>query len=84
MFNKFLTKLFEAVISVKTLIRNKQISKRQENNRKLIALISEYIDKHPEMRFIQALWALNIIDRDENGIIDRFSEESDKTLKRIS
>ena len=61
-----------------------QCKNRQINNKKLIELISDYVDKHPEMRFIQALWALKIIDRGEVGIIDRFYEEPDDTLKRIS
>jgi hypothetical protein len=59
------------------------ILNRQANNQELINLISDYIDTHSEMRFIQALWSLNIIDRDENGIIDRFYEEPNDTLNRI-
>lgn len=36
------------------------------------------------MRFVQLLWALNIINIDNNGFIeDRFYEESDKTLEFI-
>ena len=52
-------------------------------NREILKILSEYIDKNPDLRFIQALWALKIIDRDEPGIIDRFHEESMDTLKKL-
>ena len=47
-------------------------------------LISQYLLKNPEIRFIQALWSLGIIDRDSCGVIvDRFYEKSEDTLDRI-
>lgn len=47
-------------------------------------LISQYLQKNPELRFIQALWSLGIIDRDSCGVIvDRFYERSEATLDRI-
>ena len=35
---------------------------RQETNRKLLKILEETLEKNPEFRFIQALWALKIID----------------------
>lgn len=63
---------------------------RIEANLKLLELLKETLCKNPELRFIQALWNLGIIDRakEEWGkssyIRDRFYEESEDTLKRIS
>lgn len=64
---------------------------RIDANIKLLELLRETLCKNPELRFIQALWALRIIDSEiveEDGmdvisIIDRFNEESSETLKRI-
>lgn len=65
---------------------------RIKYNNKILDIIKEYLCKHPDMRFIQALWALGIIDtmyrsiagHDVPIIIDRFSEEPNKTLERIA
>lgn len=51
----------------------------------------ETLCKNPELRFIQALWSLKIIDsKVEEGAgheiivpVDRFYEEPSETLKRI-
>lgn len=64
---------------------------RIEANIKLLEILRETLCKNPELRFIQALWALKIIDSEivkEDGmdvlsIIDRFYEEPSETLKRI-
>jgi hypothetical protein len=45
-----------------------------------------YVINNPDIRFIQALWNVNIIDRVENSdnaIRDRFFEEPNETLKRM-
>ena len=60
------------------------IENRLENNRKILDKICEYINRYPDRRFIQVLWNLGIIDRDEEGnVIDRFYEEPNKTLLRL-
>lgn len=51
-------------------------------------VISLSISLNPELRYIQNLWVLNIIDtkyvqNDGNFIIDRFSEEPYDTIVRI-
>ena len=64
---------------------------RIEANIKLLEILRETLCKNPELRFIQALWALKIIDSEivkEDGmdvlsIIDRFYEEPSETFKRI-
>ena len=45
---------------------------RIEANKKLLELLKETLCKNPELRFIQALWSLKIIDfkvDEEYGII---------------
>lgn len=57
---------------------------RIEANIKLLEILKETLCKNPNLRFIQALWALKIIDYDIKGVvIDRFYEEPSKTLERI-
>lgn len=64
---------------------------RQEANFKLLEILKETLERFPDLRFIQALWALKIIDsKVEEGAgheiivpIDRFYEEPTETLKRI-
>lgn len=63
---------------------------RIEANIKLLELLRETLCKNPELRFIQALWKLKIIDKEPswnpgeiNPPIDRFYEEPAETLKRI-
>lgn len=64
---------------------------RKEENEKLLKILKDYLEANPDIRFIQALWNLGIIDRqviDASGfetsfIVDRFYEEPDKTLERI-
>lgn len=57
---------------------------RKEGNEKLLQLLKDYLEANPDIRFIQALWNLKLIDsKIGEGIIDRFYEESNETLKRI-
>lgn len=57
-------------------------------NQKLLKLLSGYLENNPDIRFIQALWNLGIIDhipltKDKFTVVDRFYEEPETTLKRI-
>ena len=52
------------------------IDKRAEHNMELIQVLDEFFTKFPHMRFVQGLWALNIVERDK----DKFHEESGETL----
>jgi hypothetical protein len=47
---------------------------RYVNNKAILSKLSDLIDKYPDMRFNQLLWATGIIANDENGIIDKFYE----------
>lgn len=52
--------------------------KRIEENRKIVQKLAEMIEHCPETRFIQLLWALNIVSSE-----DRFYEESSETLEKM-
>lgn len=54
------------------------MTNRQYNNVLILSQITDYIDKHPDVRFIQALWNLGIIDKNDN-----FYEESECTLNKM-
>ena len=58
--------------------RQETIDRRHEYNLEIIQLIKEYIDIYPELRFIQLLWLLNVVNN-----MDRFHEESEITLNKI-
>jgi len=51
---------------------------RKKYNFTILKKLEEFLKGHPDFRFIQALWALNIVDRE-----DRFYEEPDKTLDKV-
>ena len=67
------------------------IADRIKANQRLLEILKETLCKNPDLRFIQALWALKIIDskvEDGEGLdiivpVDRLYEESLETLKRI-
>lgn len=50
---------------------------RLEANREIIIKLEDYLEANPDSRFIQALWALNVIEQNQ----DKFYEESEATLK---
>ena len=52
---------------------------RGKYNKECLRLLEAYLNKCPELRFIQALWALDIVNRE-----DRFYEEPDVTLEKIT
>lgn len=57
---------------------------RLENNLKIVEEIRKFLYAYPDMRFIQALWALGIITRDKDfNIEDKFYEEPGQTLERV-
>ena len=66
------------------------IGKRKTANEEILSILKEYLENHPEIRFVQALWNLNIIRiskekmfNDNYIIVDDFYEEPTDTLKRI-
>ena len=54
------------------------VKARSEANASILNMIKTYLEVYPELRFIQALWALHIIDSE-----DRFGEEPSETLHRM-
>lgn len=54
-------------------------SSRQEANRTILNLISEAVEKNPDLRFHQLLQSLGV----ETPGIDLFYEESSKTLENL-
>lgn len=51
---------------------------RLSDNQKILEILKEKVEEYPDLRFIQLLMNLNVIDHE-----DRFYEESNITLKRI-
>lgn len=57
---------------------------RQENNLAIVDELKRFFEDYPQIRFIQGLWSLGIITRDEHfNIEDRFYEEPGETLKKV-
>lgn len=64
---------------------------RQEANKKILEIVTSEVENNSDLRFIQILWKLGIIDskkfEDEKmfyvEVLDRFYEEPEETLKRI-
>lgn len=57
---------------------------RYSANKKIFDILAKSIDENRDMRFIQILWALGIINSKNDIIEDRFYEESEETLKKIN
>ena len=57
---------------------------RQKYNVEILKKLQDFIEKHPEYRFHQALWAAGLITRDKDlNIIDKFYEESEVTFDKL-
>lgn len=57
---------------------------RLQENQTIIEIISQHAQDNPDMRFIQLLWSLGIINTQNDWLIeDRFNEESKDTLKKL-
>ncbi len=56
---------------------------RLKNNQEILQILNDTALKYPDMRFIQILWALGIINKKDFLIEDRFYEESEETLQKI-
>lgn len=53
-------------------------NERKENNLKILKKLESCLNEFPDIRFIQALWSLHIVDG-----LDRFYEEPSITIKRM-
>lgn len=61
------------------------VKERQLNNLRIVQKLYDYVLDNPDLRFIQALWALGIINRKKDSfeLEDRFYEEPEETLRKI-
>lgn len=59
-----------------------KIKNRKQDNAFLRELVSLHQEIYPDLRYIQSLWALGIIDKNTE-IVDRFYEEPYDTIVRI-
>ena len=57
---------------------NSLIENRDKYNNLCLKIFTKFLKEHPELRFIQALWALDVITRE-----DKFFEESEATYFRM-
>ncbi len=62
--------------------KNKKINdfdlKRQKCNLEILEQVKQFVQEYPSQRFIQALWNLAIVDRE-----DRYNEEPQITLEKV-
>ena len=57
---------------------------RYEANKKILEILSKYIENNPEQRFIQILWNLDLINIGNSELIeDRYNEEPEITLNKL-
>ena len=58
---------------------------RYEANKKILNILAQTIENNHDLRFIQVLWKLGIINICNDCFIeDRFYEESETTLKKLA
>lgn len=58
--------------------------KRQHFNREILRVLTAAVESNPELRFHQLLWALNMTERENGGVKDKFYEESDTTYHKLT
>lgn len=51
---------------------------KQETNLKIYEILGDFLLTYPELRFVQALWCLGIVNKE-----DRFYEPSEVTLEKV-
>lgn len=57
---------------------------RQQANKKIIKIITSFIENNPDIRFGKLLYDFNILEKDSKGfIIDPFYDESIGVLERM-
>lgn len=69
---------------------------RYESNKEILNIVSEFVENNKDIRFVQALYILGIIEGKEeityndksfssirHTIVDKFNEESEETLRKL-
>ena len=62
-----------------------KVKMRKEYNKKILKVLTKYLEENPEIRFGQALINLNILqnEKDKNVVFDPFSDESVDIYQRM-
>ena len=56
---------------------------RKNANKELLNILTNYLEKHPEIRFSQAIENLNIVKTNDEYWVNEFYVESDVLLERV-
>ena len=77
-FDTVETRLYQNV--KQKLVQNKT---RLEYNLEILKQLESYFIQNNDMRFFQGLWHVGIVEANGYNILDKFSQESKKTLERL-
>lgn len=59
------------------------MTQRQKDNYEIVSELLTAIEQHPDLRFSQVLFLLEILQMKDGNIVDIFYEEPTATLQRI-
>ena len=76
---------FEEFLQEQVSNWKEKVKMRKEYNKKILKVLTEYLEENPEIRFGQALINLNILqnEKDKNVVFDPFSDESVDIYQRM-
>ena len=76
---------FEEFLQEQVSNWKEKVKMRKEYNKKILKVLTEYLEENPEIRFGQALINLNIlqIEKDKSVVFDPFSDESVDIYQRM-
>ena len=76
---------FEEFIQEQVSNWKEKVKMRKEYNKKILKVLTKYLEENPEIRFGQALINLNILqnEKDKNVVFDPFSDESVDIYQRM-
>ena len=76
---------FEEFLQEQVSNWKEKVKMRKEYNKKILEVLTKYIEENPEIRFGQALINLNILqnEKDKNVVFDPFLDESVDIYQRM-
>ena len=76
---------FEEFLQEQVSNWKEKVKMRKEYNKKILEVLTKYIEENSEIRFGQALINLNILqnEKDKNVVFDPFSDESVDIYQRM-
>ena len=76
---------FEEFLKEQVSNWKEKVKMRKEYNKKILKVLTKYLEENPEIRFGQALINLNILqnEKDKNVVFDPFSDESVDIYQRM-